>query len=233
MKKLVKCHLKYIFNKVSLSIYILLSVFLLIMNISIILNVDNRQGIELTYISYLNGAFPLCEIIGVFYTIIIFSYPFLSKQDQYILLVINEKYNKNDYYITKYLCLIIISCLFVLIEFLIFYIPFLLFSETKYISIKSMKMFMDVFLIYIYYGNVSLFLIIIFDNIYMITISLSLYVFSNSLNENYSSINYLIEKILISMNKEKWCLGCSYPYIVFMILLLFSINYIIYQKKDF
>lgn len=233
MNKLIKCHLKYIFNKTSLSIYILLSVFVFIMNIFIIFNIDDRHGIQLTYMSYLNGTLPLCEIIGVFFTIIFFSYPFTSKQDQYILLVINERYNKSNYYMAKYFCLFMICLKFIVIEFLIFCVPFLMFSETKYISIKSLQMFVDIFLIYIYYGNISLLLIIIFDNIYMIIISFSLYVFSNNLSDNSSLINNMIDKILISMNQEKWILECSYSYIVFMIMLLFVINYLIYQKKDF
>ena len=100
--------MKYILNKTTIFIFVLINIILLLANIFLSIGIDEKQGIEMIVLYYINGSMSLINLLGVFSSIILFSYPFTYKQDQYIYLIINEKNTKNKYFISKYLLLIFI-----------------------------------------------------------------------------------------------------------------------------
>ena len=225
--------MKYILNKTTIFIFVLINIILLLANIFLSIGIDEKQGIEMIVLYYINGSMSLINLLGVFSSIILFSYPFTYKQDQYIYLIINEKNTKNKYFISKYLLLIFICIVNVFMFFCDFCLPFIFKFQIMNIEKNVIKIFCEMFLLYIYYGNLSMLLILLFDNLYILMISFSIYIFSSSIQNNDVFIKGLFNKIVISINIENWHLEQSVGYTLFIIIFLFVINYLIYQKMDF
>ena len=234
LKKLIKFHFNYIFNKISLSLFLLLSIFIFLSNIFVIIGIDKKAELNDAYLYYLDSSFSIVSFVGVLFSIIIFSFPFLQKQDQYIYLVLSDKITRKSYFLSKYFTIALLLLIFVVLMVFSFYLPTIFFNKIKYIDIIVLKSFFDLYLMILFYGSISLLLTIVFDSIYIMLIPFTIFLIISNFNQSTSSfLNNLINNVTINIEPGKWILEQGKGKTFIIILVIFSINCLIYQKKDF
>ena len=91
-------------------------------------------------------------------------------------------------------------------------------------------LFIQLYLLMIYYGLFALVLIQCFDNIYMSIIPFAFYTIASIFQDEKD--NFFIFKIVLPTISTAESRG-NYYQILFLMIILFFINGIIYQKRDF
>ncbi len=231
IKKLIKCHYNYIFNRTSLSLFSILIFIVLLTNIYLMMGLDSHSDIEEMYYFYFDSSFSIISFLGVIFAIILFSFPFLNKQDQYIYFLLSNNITKVKYFITKYFTILLILLLFIVLEMFSFYFPLVAFSKIKFAESNSLISFLNLFIEMIYYGNISLILIILFDNFYLSLIPIALFLFT--INLFTEKINLFCKLFIVSMKADGWVLWQSIGQALFIVFILFFVSVILYNKKDF
>lgn len=234
LNKLIKFHFNYVFNRINLLLFLLLSIFIFCSNMFIVIGIDNKAESNESFLYYLDSSFSIVSFIGVFFSITLFSFSFLQKQDQYIYLVISNKISRINYFISKYFSICLLVFFFIVENIILFYLPTIFSSKIKYIDINIVKSFFDLYLLILFYGNISLLLTLWLDSIYVILFPFTLFlIILNSSLESLSNLKKIINNIVISIEPGKWILYQENKKAILLIFIIFSINCLIYQKKDF
>ena len=116
MKKLIRLHYHYLFNRTSL--FILLAVlFLSFLGFleSALSFKDDISGFADFY--YFESSFFLLKLIGIFISVFTFAYSLLPKADQYAELVLVAEVSRTVYFCSKVLVIFLYLIFFLLLEF--------------------------------------------------------------------------------------------------------------------
>ena len=193
---------------------------------------DNVSSIENNFL-YFNNSILMIRFIGGVWTIFFFSYSFISRTDQYVYLICTARISRVKYFVTKIMALLSWVGLFVWIE----YVLFLLIGFSGYqrfiFSGDSLNGYFNCFLLMVYYGFLSLFLIQIINNIFTLIIPVTIMNVGIIINENASGLIYRIYNFFFPNfvnDTVGFVFGVSH--ILFMIIFLFVLNLIIYYFKD-
>lgn len=81
MKNLVKSHLKYLISKTTLIIGFIVVFIILLVCLSSVFALNEREGYIVNNYFYLNNSFLITKIILVIFSVFIFGYSFTSKAD--------------------------------------------------------------------------------------------------------------------------------------------------------
>lgn len=234
LNKLIKFHFNYIFNRTNLLLFLLLSIFIFLSNMFIVIGIDDKAESNESFLYYLDSSFSIVSFIGVFFSTTLFSFSFLQKQDQYIYLVISNKISRINYFISKYFSICLLVFFFIVENIVLFYLPTIFSDKIKYIDINIIKSFFDLYLLILFYGNISLLLTLLLDSIYVILFPFTLFLIILNLSlELLSNLKNIINNIVISIEPGKWILYQEKGKAILLVFIIFSINCLIYQKKDF
>lgn len=230
-KNLIKCHFFYSFNKTIILMMMLIITLNSIYNFTIVIGLDSRMDTLTLYRNYLDASFSFINFIANIFIMSIFSFSFLRKQDQYSVLLMTSKISKTIIFLSKYFTIIIISFLFCLIELICFYLPAIFLNKITYIDRNIIFSFFDLFIEMIFYGNVSLILILLTDNFYLILIPITVYLFSYNYILSHGKIEGVL-KMVISLNPSMWRLYQEYGLVFFLIFLLIIGSLKIYLENE-
>lgn len=230
-KNLIKCHFSYAFNKMVIITLIIIVLFNTLYNFSIVCGLSDKISSETLYIYYLDSSFSLINFIGNIFIISLISFSYLKKQDQYSVLLLTSKISKNAIFVSKYFTILIINFCFCLGELIGFYLPIVILNKIKYIDSLVLYTFLDLFLEMIFYGNLSLILILFTDNFYLVIIPISSFLFSYNYMLSLVNVNGFF-KLIICFSSKTWRLYQSEGLVVLYNILLFLISYKKYLKNE-
>lgn len=230
-KNLIKCHFSYAFNKMIVITLIIILFFNIIYNFSIVMGLDNKLDSDSLYKYYLDSSFSLINFIGNIFIISLFSFSYLKKQDQYCVLLITSKISKNKIFVSKYFTIVIIAFFFCLGELIGFYLPIIFLNKIKYINRRVLYTFFDLFLEMIFYGNISLILILFTDNFYLVLVPIALFLFSYNYVLSLESIEGII-KIMVCFSNDVWRLYQNTGLVILYNFLFYLFSYKKYLRSE-
>lgn len=222
MRKLIKCHFYYLFNKVNIFIIIVSIVFSIGFLVVNAISLDDRISNNFKGYEFYNNCFQIIKIVLSFDSIFIFGYSFCLNNDYYRVIIINNQIKRIKYFISKVIVLF----------FVIFIIYFILFLSLLIISI-SFNLYLDNNMIYsfftlfifcLFYSNFTITLILLINNIYIIFIPF--FISFVNINDSFNIIKFIIPILhdnLFILNPI---------YYILILIFLFLINLIIWNNKD-
>ena len=63
LNKLIKFHLNYVFNRINLLLFLLLSIFIFCSNMFIVIGIDNKAGSNESFLYYLDSSFSITKLL--------------------------------------------------------------------------------------------------------------------------------------------------------------------------
>ncbi len=228
--KLIKCHFNFCFSKKSSILLISLLVISTIYNFIVIDNIDESLGSNYLFQGYLESTLSFFNFLSILFSIIVFSYSFLTKQDSYLSYLIGSRVTKLAYFYTKIVAIVIYSLLFFIALIISFFIPFFI-KKTLYIDSSVVLCFLDALKVMIYYGLISLLLVLAFDNMYVAIIPIVLFIFSTNITLLEEKLSKILSCI-IPVYSESYLLISPKGVIITIIMILVIINGIYYYYRD-
>ena len=227
---LVKCHFSYIFNKMIIFLYIIIFFLTIIFNYSILNENTNGLMEEISQYYFMN-TFPFVAFMGNFLAIFLFSFPFLSRQSQYKVLLITSGIKKEIVFSTKIFTVIICCFLYIIVQIVSFYLPIYIF-KVSYVNLDVLYSFLDLFIAMMFFGNITLLFVIIYDNFYLSLIPLTILILTNNINMSEDSkLTKIFTNFLITFNHEQR-LTVSYGKALFILALLLVLVIFIDSLKE-
>lgn len=228
-RNLIRCHYNYAFNKTVLLVILIVIILSIAYNFSILSSLKLEGNDYVLYKYYFDAFFSLVLFFANILIMTIISFSFLKKQDQYCVLLLTSDIAKGQIFLSKYFTIILFLLLFLVTEIIAFYVPAVFTDKLKYINVEVLISFFDLFLVMIFYGNVSLLIILIFDNFYSVIVPLSLFLFSYNSSNSQSDI---FIKYIISFNSKNWRLNQKYGFVIMINMLLIFLSFKIYLKNE-
>jgi len=233
MINLIKCHFNYLINKATIFIIIIVFLISLFSNLISITSINS----ELSYVEnnkiYFFNSLLIIKILASFLSVFIFSYSFLPKSDQYVFLIVTADISRLKYLLTKILAISIFLGLFIWIQMVMYILVGFIGYHMFIFDINIFTAFINLFLLIIYFGGLGCLLVQVIDNIYTVIIPISLMNIGTIINEEKINVLYKIYNLLfINFKNETWSFVYGYFHTVFILLIIFVINIIIYQYKD-
>ena len=187
MGKLIKCHFYYLMNKLTIVILALSIIGVLFFALINALSFDERTSASVFTEYYYSSLFEICKIMGNIIAVLLFGYSFSSSSDGYRTILISKKTPRATYFISK---IILIAMVFTIYYITIVTVVILI-SLTRgiYMDKKMLGSFFYLYISLLYYGGLSITLILALDNIYVVFIIVPLSLINYSKNLYYKHIN--------------------------------------------
>lgn len=170
MKKLVSLHLEYLFNKTNIFVFCICTLIFSIANTSNFIDVYTTTSCNNKSEIYLEGSLILFEIFSVILSCFIFSFNFLKEKDEYRYLCVKSDDEKKIFLIKKIIASLLYLLLFSLVNLfillLIGYIGILNFNIKDIYILQIFSIFLEL----LYYSFISLLLIKVFDNLFIVMV---------------------------------------------------------------
>lgn len=196
---LIKLHQKYLFNKINIliiSFVILLSFIIGIIIINPFLNDATSWMYRFSINSNFNQAYLIfLKIIMILISSYLFCMNFSKTGDNYSV-IITCKTSKNKYFLSKIVVINKMLLLFIMIFLINYNIVGFIFSRWFIFDISILIQFMEVYIISLCYGYLSIILIRLFKNLYVLLLPISLYILSEILIE-YLNLSFFVKIIEI------------------------------------
>ena len=228
--KLIKCHFSFCFNKVSTILLLLMFTIDIIYNFLVIKGLDKSESSLSLWESYLESGFSFLTFLSIVFSIIVFSYSFLSKQDSYLSYLISPKVNKISYFLTKIISLFIFIMIFIILELLSFFLPIII-TGLFQIEKDVLFNFIDVLEVMMFYGMTSLLLIMAFDNMYVAIAPIILFIFSTNITLLSEELKTVFS-FIIPIFSEKYRLINGDGVVITLVLVLIFSSSVYYYYKD-
>ena len=221
---LIKCHYYQIISKITLCSLLFIIFLLVIEKILIVTSLDYNQTSDIRSLTFLFSVFETEKIFSIILFVFIFGASFNSTQDSYRSFILTNKISRYEYFITKYITIIFVLFCYTLILLLSTILISYLFNII--ITINYIYSYLSLLLLICYYGLLSILLIQLFNNYYLVIIPFIIYILINSLDNNnlFTYVSIIINTNGIIYN--------GYLYAISLILFLFLVNLIIYNSKD-
>lgn len=228
--KLIKCHFTFNFNFITILLVVVIFVLTLIFNFINISTLNTGISTYNLVNSYFDTALNFITFISCSFSIVIFSFSFLSKQDSYLSYLIGPKIRKDNYFITKVITNILVNLFLLLLEFISLIFPLVINKITEY-NLNLMMIFLDILIVMTYYGLLSLLLVVTFDNFYLSMIPIIIYVFSSNIYSMPLDIINILKYVIPFFNQELILIS-SRGFILMEIVFFMLINLILYIFHD-
>lgn len=180
MRHLVKLHRKYLFNKINLIIVSLIIILAIILSTilieptlsevdSWILRESLRNNYEHTYLMFV-------KIIMILLSCYLFTIHFSKINDEYKVLLLTT-IKKRKFYFTKIWTIISLEIIIISILLLNYILIGSLFTSWFVFTFNLIVVFIKIVLLSIIYGLISLFMVLLFKNIYSVLLSFGVFFF--------------------------------------------------------
>lgn len=200
---MLRCHYYHIISKVTLCSLIIITIILGISNLSIVLSINKDIDLDSMSLEYFANTFETIKMFSVILISFLFGYSFAPENDSYSNFIVKICVSKDYFVIMKILLLFLISLIYVIILMFLFYlIPFVV---GIIIDLKYICNFLYLLVILNYYGLFSAILVCYYRNIYLLLISILLYIISNAEITDKKIINFIF---LVERNNDINSLIC-------------------------
>lgn len=231
MKELLRCHFNYLFSKKTIAIYFISSLFVLLSYIISVLNLDNElRIIDNNYFYFYNG-FSFAKIISCIFTLFVFGYSFLDKQDNYVVLLIANGILRIKVFISKIVVIFAFIFSFIYLNFFSYSLVGVIFYKHYVIEFKYFIYYIELFFLCIYYGLLSLLIIQFIKNIYAIIITFSFFNVIEIINDNSNEFGKIINTFFPYFHRN-YGLYYGIIHIILLIIILIILNACYYLQKD-
>lgn len=207
MIKLTNIHWNYLFNKINVTIIVILElvgVMIALVGINEINSEYNGYVREQSIIIYLDYYKLYYKLIIVLFSCYLWGSSFTKENDSYHLLVTDYYHKRLLYVVSKILILMVVSFLIIYLLFFNYAIVGIICSNWFEVSKKVLELFVSSYLIVIIYGLLAAILVRIIPSDYAYMLSLMAFVFGEIIKEDYveSSFNlyYFICPIILEAN---------------------------------
>lgn len=226
MGKLIKCHFYYLMNKLMIIVLFLTTLCIIFFSLFTALSFDERMSIFAIAGDYYLSLYEIVKVVAFILALMLFGYSFYSYNDGYHSIIISKKISRTKYFISKVILLISVFTFVYLLFVTIVIITGLLFNIVM--DVLMLKSFYNLYITLILYGIISILLMIIFDNIYIVFILIPLSFLG------YEKNIYFLIFILPLENKVGVSRTLMLPswYYIFECLTLFVVVGLIWHKKD-
>lgn len=230
MRKLIKIHFRYFVDK--FSVILIGSLFLIGVLFFMIL------GLKLPKINFVENycqlSYSIIKFIGVIFSINIFVFSGLPKNDSYVNVWVTSKSERSKYIISKILVYSLIVIGFIFLMFETFLVMGLLFN--KYFYFYDFKNILIVCVVAVYYGILSNILIKILPNYLISFVVIILFMLGDFLSNLMSNDSFLLTAysllfpVITNFNNEFRLKGGVGSFL--MLPLVLSLMYQLYMRKD-
>lgn len=245
MIRLLKLHRKYLFNKINviiISIVIFLFILIAFVVISPFTNSEKAWMMREVFASNYEEVYLMfTKVITVLLSCYLFTTYFSKHFDEYKYLLLT-KVTKNKYYITKSITLMLMLTLIMGILMLTYLLIGSLLTDWFVVEGIIIFKFLNILLIDMVYGLLSLIIVLIFKNIYTIVLSFSIYFLSEILLD-YNKSNNIVKlgtlffpnidfnsNYVLTFNENYFVI--SFVSLIILIIMYYLISYFIYNYNE-
>lgn len=202
--------------------------------ISAIIIANDEFLVSMVNLMYFSSSFFITKMIGIFLSCFLLSYCFLKKNDEYSVILLTSGVEKSKSFISKILIIYIIIFLYYFIVFLFFVLIGYTFTNKFVFSQIYLTSYIRLYVLSFYYGMVSLVLVQIINNIYVIIMTFSIFLVGSIINEEVkeNSLKVLYNIFFPNFSGDDRNIYLGDYYLLFLCLLIIIINLFIYVKKD-
>lgn len=228
--RLIKCHFSFCFNKITVLLILLMFVSSLIYNLLVIKSLDKSESSQTLWSGYLESSMSFFSFLSIVFSIIVYSYSFLSKQDSYLSYLVGPKVSKISYFVTKLITIFIFIFIFLLLLILSFFIPLILIHSFQ-LERNVMMSFLDILKVMMFYGIVSLLLILAFDNMYVAIIPIILFIFSTNITLLDRGL-VKVASFIIPLFSESYTLLNPRGVVMTLVFIMSIVSVVFYYYRD-
>jgi len=194
---LIRLHIKYLFNKINIAIFLVLLAFLFLFHL---ITSNAFSGFDVRYfnresylISYNETLFSVLKIIMPVFSIFIFGNSFTDSFDNYNLLIIRKRSERIKFFLTKEIAIIIFNIAIFLIAFIIYFTFGSLFvvGFTPFIY-----PWISISVVALAYGNICVFIINIIKHNFGILLVIITYIIITAISDLWDYETSLINIII-------------------------------------
>lgn len=230
MKKLIRIHFRYFIDKFSIilisSLFIIGIIFFLILGLTL----PKMNFVD----SYSSLSLSIIKFISVLFSINIFTFSGLPKNDSYANIWVTSKIERSKYIITKLSVYSLIVISFITVMFLSFIVMGIISNE--YFNFSDYKSVLIVSITAIYYGVIANILVKILPNYLISFVTIILFLFGDFLANLISTESVLLDlysvvfPIISNVNNELYLKSGLTIIIVFPVVVMSM--YHLYMIKD-
>lgn len=229
MKKLFRLHYHYLFNRTNL--LILFAVFFLSFLgflESALSFKDDISGFADVY--YFESSFFFLKLIVIFIAVFTFAYSLLPKADQYVELILVGKASRAFYFGSKVFVIFLYLTYFLILEFSLYMLCGACFFNK--FSSSNFSAFLNLLMLGLYYGLLSLAFMQILRNLYVIVIPFLLFITGSIVNEKSGAFSDYFNLLIPNFIAERPELYHGSIHVLMMIIILFLLNLLFYLSRD-
>ena len=226
MGKLIKCHFYYILNKLTIVILILVILSVIFFSFFTALSFDERTAFYLTQVDYYLSVYEVIKLIMFILIILLFGYSFSSVNDGYYVVVIGKDISRTKYLITK---IFLLNSIFTFIYLIVVASTIIIGLSFNIVLNKEMLIsFINLYILLMFYGELSIILVLLFDNIYAVFLLIPLSLIS------YDKTIYFLSFFLPIEEKQNVSRTFVLPlwYYIFEYLIIHLVINLLFNKKD-
>ncbi|MBO4666691.1 MAG: hypothetical protein J5666_00990 [Bacilli bacterium] len=226
MGRIIKCHFYYLMNKLTITVLAITLLGIMLFSILTITSLDERINYGSYGEVYYYSIYEICKIIGSIIAMMLFGYSFSYLCDSYRVILIGKEISRARYFSSKFILILLIFTLYLLVMTTLVIVIGL--SKKIFMNKIMLKSFFDLYIILLFYGEISSLLMIIFDNIYVVFSIVPL-----SLINYQKNLYFLVFFLPIEENRNYgYSLILPWWYYITFILILTAVNLLIYERKD-
>lgn len=231
-KNLIKCHFNYLISKTTLIVTSVLVFIITMVNFIFIFQYDNSILVNDNYNLYFNNSFFITKILIIIYAVFLFGYSFMARVDNYVIILIASNISRIKLFISKIIAIIVICFLLVYFAYFINFIIGIIFQKNYVFNIKFLKAYIYLLFIAVFYGLISLLLVSLSNNIYVLIIPFAIYNLSEIINSNNSNIlsSFNLFFPYIGLNSN---LYYGFFHLFILLTILITINLFIFSEKEY
>lgn len=231
MKGLFRCHFNYLFSKKTIAIYFISTSFILASHLISVLSIDFDVGIIDNNYLYFYNSFAFTKIISCIFSLFLFSYSFLDRHDNYVVLFIAKGISRISVFISKIIILSLFLLSLIYVNYFLYSLIGFIFYNNFIFEFKYLSNYLGLYLLCIYYGLVSLFITQLIKNIYVIIITFALFNVIEIINDNSNELAKIINTFFPYIHRN-YGLYYGIIHIVLLIIILVIVNMCYYFQKD-
>lgn len=235
MINLIKLHLKYLYSKTTFILISIICIFILgylLIVSEAFTQFSYRWFYQIDiYNNYQNSSFFVFKLILPIVAIFLFGNSFLREQDDYCLIIIKNRKQRISYFVSKIVSIYILLVIIWLIIYILYKLIGIIVVPNYIVYEVNCYIFMKIFMLSIYYGNISLLIVQLINQPLSYVTVMIVYVTVYIMSDISAKGKNLIFSLLPILNKE-YDFELSFDLVIIIFSLLLFVNNIVYYKKD-
>lgn len=232
MIRLLRCHFNYLLNRAILLVFFIVLLLTLGGDLYAALSCKALTSFRENNLYYFQNVFFIVGFLSNFAAVFVFIHSFLSKNDQYVALLLTRGSSRLTYFLSKLLLLFLFLFVFLYLLFCLFLLSGFLFVRGFALRREYLSAYFSLYLQNLYLGLFGLLVGQILKNIYAVIIPFFLYNLGSMINEENSRAGELYNFFIPGFRADTPELFLGVWHILLMAIILSVANLLIYLEKD-